>query len=115
MALGLKNGVSWAGLAAGPAGWAINTETNYASSPWLCHSWLQVIVTGLVLIVIALGGAALSWRAWQSPQPGFELVSQANGEPRNFLAGMSALIAVLFALVIVMQCVSILILTGCER
>jgi hypothetical protein len=112
----LRNGVDWAGLAAGPAAWALSTQGNYSLASWVCH-WRTnpVPVLGLVLVLIALVGAALSWRAWRSSNAGDEILLEQSGRPRAFLALMSALLAVLFALVIVMQASAGLILGGCER
>jgi hypothetical protein len=57
---------------------------------------------GTLLIAASLAGGYLSWRAWTGaeaePPP-----DSAIARPRRFLAGMSVLGAVLFALVIASQ------------
>jgi hypothetical protein len=111
-----RNGVDWAGLAAGPAAWAISTQGNYTLLAWICHWRLNPVPPlALFLAVVALIGAALSWRAWRASGAGGVVLLENDGQPRAFLALMSALLAVLFAAVIVMQGVAGFILTGCER
>ena len=112
----LRNGLDWAGLAVGPAAWAISTQGNYSIVAWACGRALSPVPPlALGLTLVALLGAALSWRAWQVSGAGHEVLAQQDGRPNAFLALTSALLAVLFAGVIVMQGVAGLILTGCER
>ena len=112
----LRNGIGWAGLAAGPAAWAISTQANYSIVAWACGRPLNPVPPlALALVIIALIGAVLSWRAWYVSGADRELFFEENGKPHAFLALMSALIAVLFAAVIAMQGAAGLILTGCER
>jgi hypothetical protein len=59
-----RAGLTWAGIAAGPGAWAVSTQANYALSPWpWAHRLAVVPIVAAVLTVIALAGAALSWRA----------------------------------------------------
>ncbi len=97
----LRNGIPWAGLASGAAAWAVSTQLNYALAGTGHGNFPIVPVVALVLVVIALAGGLLSWRAWQrSPEP---VATQANGIPRAFLSGVGAMSAILFAAVIVLQ------------
>jgi hypothetical protein len=104
----LQNGVSWAGLVTGPAAWGLDTQINYALAGWVCsHHPSPVPWIAVVLALMSLGGGYLSWRNWQ-----------AGGGPSRssrFVAGMGALIALLFALVILMQGSAGLVFQGCER
>jgi hypothetical protein len=112
----LRNGIDWAGLAVGPSAWALSTQGNYSLASWVCHWHVNAVPPiALLLIIAALAGSALSWRAWRNSNAGGEILIEQNGRPRAFLALMSALLAVLFAAVIAMQGVAGLILTGCER
>jgi hypothetical protein len=108
-------GVSWAGLLSGPAAWGVSTQGNYALAIPQCLSgvhptpWVAVL-----LALVALAGGALSFLAYRhtTAQPG-------NGErkPRTevFYSLLSVGIAVLFALVILLQGFAGMVFTGCER
>jgi hypothetical protein len=108
---------SWAGLAAGPGAWAVGTQLNYALAPWICaHKISLVPILALVLAAVALAGAFVSWRAWNGAAVEESEVHAAVLEaPRPFLAGVSVLLGVLFALVILTQGAAGLVLNGCER
>ena len=102
----LRSGISWAGFAVGATAWAISTQLNYAlvgsgqvpgSVPWIA----------LLLVIIALSGGALSWRAWHSPRE--SLTTQLSGEPQQFLAGVGVLASTLFAGAIALQGIAALI------
>jgi hypothetical protein len=112
----LRKGVDWAGLAAGPAAWAISTQANYAIADAMCGFRFKLVpVLGLLLVLVALGGALLSWRAWRIAGADQEVAGQEGGRPRVFLALSSTIIAVLFAAVIATQGAAGLFLSGCER
>jgi hypothetical protein len=112
----LHRGVDWAGLAAGPGAWAISTQTNYGIAEVMCRFKLNIVpVLALVLVLAALAGAALSWRAWRVANARDELLGQEDGRPRAFLAFTGAVVGVLFAAVIATQGAAGLILSGCER
>jgi hypothetical protein len=112
----LRNGIDWAGLAAGPGAWALSTQGNYSIVAWACGRPLNPVPPlALLLVLVALMGALLSWRAWHVSGADRALLFEENGKPHAFLALLSALTAVLFAAVIAMQGVAGLILTGCER
>lgn len=110
------HGVSWAGLAAGPAAWAVNTQANLALVPWVCaHKVNLVPVVSLALAFVSLAGAFLSWRAWRVGGGTERHWSHQDGVPRNFLAGVGMLLGIAFALVILTQGAAGLVLHGCER
>ncbi len=113
--VGVKVGVPWAGLAAGPTAWAVSTQLNYALANWSCEHQMRIVpILALALAAIALGGAFLSARAWRASGPD-QASLESEGTPRRFLAGMSLLMAVLFAVVILAQGSAGLVLNGCER
>ena len=107
----------WAGLWAGPGAWGVSTQLNYAITPWVCaHKIPLVPIFALVLAAVALGGAFLSWRAWNSPAADATEVRAGILEaPRQLLAVVGALIGVLFALIILVHGAAGLVLNGCER
>ena len=113
MTRAIRNGVPWAGLAAGPAAWAISTQLDYSIVSWQCTAkaypspWISMLA-----ILIALAGAALSWRA--VGDPGHGISPPETMRTRRFVAGASAGIGALFALVMLMQMAAGLIFGGCE-
>ena len=111
-----RNGIDWAGLALGPAAWALSTQANYSLAGWSCTASLGPIPPfAFLLVLIALAGAGISWRAWYVAGATGGILLQDDGRSRSFLALLSMLIAFLFAAVILMQGAAGLILTGCER
>jgi hypothetical protein len=111
----IRSGISWAGLIAGPGAWAVSTQLNYALADWSCrHEPRLVPVAALVLALAALAGAFLSARAWRASGAEQSRL-ESDGAPHRFLAGMSLMLAVLFAIVIMTQGSAAFLLNGCER
>lgn len=109
----LRNGISWAGLLAGPAAWAVSFQTGYALVPWQCANGSGLVPwISAAGIVAALAGGLLSWRAWNAPllSPG----PPAHKRTRVFVAALSVGAASLFALVMILQLLAGLIFEGCE-
>ena len=113
MARAIRSGISWAGLAAGPAAWAVSTQLNYSIAHWQCTAkafpspWLSALA-----VLVALAGTFLSWRALNDP--GHGIPPPETARTRRFLAGGSLGIGALFALVILLQLAAGLIFGGCE-
>jgi hypothetical protein len=111
----LRAGISWAGLVAGPGAWAASTQLNYALADWSCrHEPRLIPVAALVLALVALAGAFLSARAWRASGADQSRL-ESDGAPHRFLAGVSLMLAVLFAIVIMTQGTAALLLDGCGR
>lgn len=109
-----ERGISWGGLVLGPAAWVINQQGNYAAVPWICaHRIYFTPVMALVLAMVALIGSLLSWRTWRVAPSGEH--NGVGGTPAHLIAGISALLGVLFAILILTQGAAALILDGCER
>jgi hypothetical protein len=110
------HGRSWAGIAAGPACWAINTQLNYALVPWFCGRGINIVpIIAAILVLISLVGALRSWLAWGRYEgPGVHIPEQ-DGHPRHLLSGIGVAAGVLFAIVIAMQGIAGLILGPCLR
>lgn len=105
-----------AGLITGPFAWAVSTQLNFALVPWVCHTGnrLAIPAVALVLILISLVGAFAS-RELEEPSgspPGPD-TPQA-GMPSQMLAIVGAISGILFAIIIALQGVAGLFLTGCE-
>lgn len=110
----LRSGTSWAGLLAGPMAWAISTQLNYALVEWQCGSRLPVIqLAALALILVALAGGAVSWRAWRCGGASFK--AERTLDTERFVSMLGMLTAALFAAVILMQGLASLILDECTR
>ncbi|HVY59534.1 MAG TPA: hypothetical protein VHA77_16905 [Xanthobacteraceae bacterium] len=108
-----RHGVSWAGLAAGPTAWALSTQTNYAIASWpAVQSTYLVMTIAVVLVLVALAGAFLSWRARGETRRPDALVEQANGRPHEFLAGIGTFSGLLFAVVIALQGIASFLVEG---
>jgi hypothetical protein len=112
----LSRGISWSGLAIGPAAWAFSTQANYAFVAWGCSYHFNFVpLLGLSLAIVSFLSAFLSWRAWQRyDQPGPQIPEQ-DGHPRYLVAGIGTYTGVLFGLVIIMQAVAGLIVDPCLR
>lgn len=107
-------GTSWGGLLAGPLAWGVSTQLNYALVEWQCEHRLPVIpLAAAVLVLLAMAGGALSWRAWRSGGASFK--SEREPETERFVAMLGMLTAALFALVVAMQGMASLILDECTR
>jgi hypothetical protein len=95
------SGVSWAGLAAGSIAWSISTGLNYIFGTVHCELFFTLrAITVLAMLGLCLGGVALSWPAWRST-PGASSVSDK--QPRELVAGVSALGGIIFGLAIAAQ------------
>jgi hypothetical protein len=107
--------VPWAGLVAGPTAWAINTQLGYSLVPWICASKVNLVPPlALAFAVAAAFGGLLSWSSldWSEADSG---ARHGGGRPRQLLAGVGVLAAMLFTAVILTQGAAGLVLHGCER
>lgn len=106
---------SSAGIWIGALAWAVSTQLNYALVPWVCANGVPFIPWATAcLVVVALGGGALSGIAFRSRAGRLETNSPAAGTPHQMLAVIGILSGLLFALVIALQGTASLFLTGCE-
>lgn len=102
-----------AGLFAGAGAWITNTTLNFALVADRCASGGAAVplISGAMLAV-ALGGSALSWRAWRAAPPD---PAAQGGAPRHMLAVSGVFAGLLFALVILLQGAAGILFEGCER
>jgi len=105
-----------AGLAMGPAAWAIDTQLNYALVQWACgRAWNPIPVIAGVLVLVSLAGAASSLLAWRRHNgPGMAMPEQ-DGHPRYLLSGIGVAAGLLFGIVIALQGLAGLLLGPCLR
>lgn len=97
----------WAGLASGPASWAVSTQANYALVTLTCRTQLPLTVaTAALFAAVAFAGGAASFQAWRQA---------ARGGAARFISGIGIWSGVLFGAVVLLQGIAGLILSGCER
>src|SRR4051794_16315355 len=94
----------WAGLMAGPGAWAINTQASYALANWTCVARFDLVpALSALLMLIALLGAFVSWRAWRHFPQHAPLDDSTSHEPCGFVAASGVFLGILFAIVILTQ------------
>jgi hypothetical protein len=107
--------IYWAGVALGPAAWAVNTQTIYAMTPHACGSTgLSTIILPIVLMLVAAAGTAISARAIHRV-PTAEWLDAQGGRAKHFMAWVGCGAGVLFALVIADQLAATLMIDPCLR
>jgi hypothetical protein len=105
----------WAGVALGPAAWAINLQTIYAMTPHACaRPTSATIILSITLAIIAASGTAMSLRAIIR-EPTSEWVEAQGGRARNFMAWLGVGTGIIFALVILNQLAATLMISPCLR
>ena len=106
---------SSAGLWIGALSWATSTQLNYSLVSWVCSSGVRLtpwIAWGLA--VLALSGAGISAHAFTHRRQRIETQTPQAGTPHEMRSVIGIGAGVLFALIIIMQGVAGLFLTGCE-
>jgi len=103
------------GFGLGAIAWGASTQLNYALAPWNCLvRWPMVTVFAWLLALVAAAGVAVSLLALrhkrEEPSPDIP----KGGVPHKLLAFIGVLAGLLFTVVIVLQGVAGLFLTGCE-
>jgi hypothetical protein len=116
MAEWLGKGSAIAGLLAGSLAWGASTEVNMALATRFCTQSLWVTwLIALVCIALSLAGGLLSWRAFRLTPQLEGIDDSRSGQPRRAMSGISIALAVLFGLVILLQAVGSLFISGCIR
>jgi hypothetical protein len=116
MAASVSRGIPSAGIFAGPAAWLIDTQANYALVPWVCASRVPAVpLVAAAMFVLALVGAFLSWRAYATVAGSAAPDSPHGGRPHRFTALIGIAMALLFAVVILVQGAAGIVFHGCER
>jgi len=108
--------VPWAGLALGPAGWALNTQINYALVSWACsHNLNPFPAIAASLAALSLAGTLSSWLAWRRYGGPNMPLPERDGHPSHLLSGIGVASGILFAIVILMQGIAAMLLEPCLR
>lgn len=105
---------AWAGLVAGPIGWALHHQAvsngNFAQCPRM--NGLADLALGLVAIAAIMAGGILSWTAWRQASGGLETSHEPAG---RFIPALSLMAAGLFLLTVIVQIGAGLIVPACWR
>jgi hypothetical protein len=103
----------YAGLTIGPLAWAINTQLGQILPYLECSSRLPLLAgTSIALALLSLAAGYLSWRR---DLEGPDALPAHGANTASFIAMLSALAGALFAFPLLLQAMSSLVLTGCER
>jgi hypothetical protein len=105
--------LSWAGIVAGAAAWAVGTQTAYALVPLACVVRFAVTVPITIFcIVVAVIGACLSYQSTRR-RADVEWENASGGRAYGFVAWVGTGVGILFAVTIANQAAASLILDGC--
>jgi uncharacterized membrane protein YidH (DUF202 family) len=101
-----RSAALWAGVLGAPAVWAVQLQTGYSLTEWVCHSerYFVLHLVTLVFVLLAAGGGALSWMDWKKAGRGSP--DETDGGPvarTRFLGALGMVISVLFVLLIIAQ------------
>jgi hypothetical protein len=103
----------YAGLTIGPVAWAINTQLGQILPYLECSSRLPLLAgTSIVLAVLSLAAGYLAWRC---DLDNSDALPADVAETPSFIAMLNALAGALFAFPLLLQALSSMVLTGCER
>jgi hypothetical protein len=109
--LGWRN---WAGLIAAPAAWVAHHQTGSDLNFYNCQQGNTATVAsiGLVALIVALAGGALSFAAWRRSggEPGGKQESSG-----RFIAVLAMMVSGLLSLTIVVQISASIVLPPCFR
>jgi hypothetical protein len=105
----------WAGVALGPAAWALNEQAIYAFTPHACAGATGTSVAlAIGLAVVAGCGTLISLRAIRR-HAAAEWTEAEGGWAQNFMAWLGVGMGALFALVILDQLAAAVMIGPCLR
>ena len=106
----------WYGVLIGPAAWKLQLMVNYALVPYACWHRLEILnhLASLLLFLLALSGALMSWRSWQRSGQNLELSTAGVAGRSRFMAGVGLILSAYCALLIVGQWAPNLVLSACD-
>ena len=106
----------WVGLFLAPAAFFTHLQLRYVLVPWACatNGQLWIHVVDVLALALALLGAFVGWRTWQSA--GREEPSEAGGAmARTRMMGVMGVgMSLMFALVLLGQWVTTFFFTPCQ-
>ena len=109
-----RDTLPWAGLIAGLLGWALPDQiaSNIIQENCRLGGPLLVGGTGLLGALLALAGGWLSYGVWREARADGDAIGPGT---RKFIAGVSALAALIFLGAIVLQSIAGFIIPACHR
>ena len=103
----------YAGFIAGPLAWAINVELGQILPYPECRLKLPLLAAiSWALALLVLAASATSWQSEIDPE---RRLAESGRVTRAFTKNLSSLIGALFALALLLQGLSSVVLSGCER
>jgi hypothetical protein len=106
----------WVGLFLAPAAFFTHLQVRYVLVPWACatNGQLWIHVVDALALAIAMLGAFVAWRTWQSA--GREKPGEAGGAvPRTRMLGVVGFgMSLMFALVLLGQWTGAFFLSACQ-
>jgi Mn2+/Fe2+ NRAMP family transporter len=106
-----RNAMRYAGLAAGPLAWAFNTQLGQSFSYLECSTRLPLLAAiSWLLAILSFAAAYFSWYGNTEP-----VRRRSSTGTDKFVKALSSLNGVLFAFALLLQGISSMVLTGCER
>jgi hypothetical protein len=106
----------WLAFITGPVAAALQLLVNYALVKWACATggeWVLGALTA-VLLVVALGGAAVAARHLREARPDQAAADMWSADSRRLIAATAVGVDVLVALFLVNSAIAIAALTPCE-
>lgn len=111
-----RTGLPSAGIFLGPAAWMLNLLVGYSLVPWVCAHQLRLVpVLAGVTFCLSLAGGLLSLQSYRKAPITPETDRSGAGRPHRFTALIGIAMALLFAMVILVQGAAGLMFHGCER
>jgi hypothetical protein len=106
-----SRGFPAAGVFVGPLAWAMSTQGGYSFNALICarSGSVYLVLACAWLMTVSLAAAYVSFESTGDGIPGDD------GNPRRFLATLGTGTGVLFAVVICLQGLAALTLSGCAR
>src|SRR4051812_49391926 len=108
-------GVLWAGILAGPIAWALDLTVSYALVKWTCghQSRFVLHLITLTALLIIVGGAAASWRAFTRVAPGATEDGPRPMDRGRFMALLGIVTCASFALAVIGNQIPRVLLDAC--
>lgn len=106
----------WTGVLVPPVAFLLNLEVAYALVPTACGARSVVLVhlVHLVSLGLAILGGVVAWRTWQRSGATWPGGEGGRISRTRFMAGLGALMGLLFTLVILAQWIPSFILDPCQ-